>query len=109
MKRITADVVSIPGLGPEQALKFFEWVHRDGYDAEVLLYPRTVMTRALADDEPVMMVRFIPCSGSRISRQSRARPCCRSLGDSTRSAPWWTLWRRVLPPLLHRRHSVVGR
>ena len=56
MKKITADVMPVSALGPEQARNMLDWMYRDGFDAGVLHYPRTVVTRALADGEPIMYV-----------------------------------------------------
>jgi hypothetical protein len=60
MKKVTADISPVMALGPSQARDMLDWMYRGGWNAEVLHYPRTVISRALADDEPIMYVPVGP-------------------------------------------------
>ena len=59
MKKVSAELLPVASLG-SQGVDYLNWVYRDGFDASVLLAPRTVMARALADGEPILMVPVTP-------------------------------------------------
>jgi hypothetical protein len=62
MKRITADVLPLPTLTPQDVQNFVEWVTSidNSFDKDVMFYPRTVMLRALSDGVPIVYVPLQP-------------------------------------------------
>lgn len=60
MKKISAVVMPISGMSPQDAEKFMDWVFQmrplNLFDPDVIGYPRTVMLRAESEDEPLLYV-----------------------------------------------------
>lgn len=64
MKKITGDVLRQEDLTEQDAENFVAWVFaqqdKNDFDPSVMYYPRTVMCRALADEEPFLYVPLQP-------------------------------------------------
>lgn len=64
MQKITADVMPLYSVPPEDAKLFTKWVydvrHRVSFDMDTLNYPRSCMTLAKQGDETVMMIPLQP-------------------------------------------------
>jgi hypothetical protein len=64
MKKITADILRKEDLTIDDAEKYVEWAFRvkekTNFDPTILYYPRTVLCRAKADDEPIVYLPLQP-------------------------------------------------
>ena len=64
MKKITAEILDRTALTPDDTKELFEWSallrEKNNFDPDVLFYPRTVITRAKADEEPIVYVPVHP-------------------------------------------------
>lgn len=58
MKKVTAELLPLAAMTPPDTHDFVEWVTsiRNNFDPEVMGYPRTVLCRAKAGDEPIAYV-----------------------------------------------------
>lgn len=58
MKKITADALAVPRMSEQDKKNFAEWVwqmlHLNLFDMDVIGYPRTIMLRAQADEDPIL-------------------------------------------------------
>lgn len=64
MKRITAEVLDRTQLSAEDSKDLIDWslalAQKTDFDPAVLFYPRTVISRALADGEPILYLPLHP-------------------------------------------------